>query len=168
MRKELYERGLEEEVVLQEDIRRKEQANAEVCRERNEQEIVRKHEDYQAVKQAYSAVEQQASSESVGMLLLLSVPTHPLADINDGDHGTDAVKIKEVVKERDDALTLAKVYRDLAEHLKKEKRELHNRKSHRCETIRNCWRGKLVEAGSRSGLLVQRAIQKRLRKTSIL
>ena len=146
---------------MQEDIKRKEQASANLRRERNEQELVCKHKQYQAVKEAYSAVEQRTNSENVGMLLLPSVPTHPLADISDCDNGNDTEKIKQVVKERDDALTQAKVYRDLAEHLKTEKRELHHRMSQRCETIRSFWRGKLFEGGSRSGLLVKKAIQSR-------
>ena len=70
---------------------------------------MRKHKEYQAVNEAYSAVEQRTNSENVGTLLLPSVPTHPLADISDCDNTEN---IKQVVKERDDALTQAKVYRD--------------------------------------------------------
>ena len=63
-------------------------------------------------------------------------------------------------KERDRALALARQYRDLAETCQQDKRTLKNDLERKVETVRDFWRNKIVEAGSRSGHVLRNALIK--------
>ena len=52
----------------------------------------------------------------------------------------------------------AKCYRDLAETLKKEKRELENKLHTQTEIVRDFWRNKIFEGGSRGGKLLRASL----------
>lgn len=51
-----------------------------------------------------------------------------------------------------------KSYRDLAETLKKEKRELQNRLQTQTEVVRDFWRNKIFEGGSRGGKILRASL----------
>ena len=57
--------------------------------------------------------------------------------------------------ERDHALIEAKKYRDIAENLKKEKREIEEIYTNRVEVVRDFWRSKIIEGDSRGGKMVR-------------
>ena len=59
--------------------------------------------------------------------------------------------IQKAQGEQDDALLEAKRYRDLAEKLKQEKRELDQTYAGRVEAVRDFWRTKIIEGDSRGG-----------------
>ena len=64
-----------------------------------------------------------------------------------------------VMAERNEALAEYKHYRDIAERLQKEKRQLHNELSQKCERVRDFWCNTLLEGGSRGGLMVREALK---------
>lgn len=69
-----------------------------------------------------------------------------------------AVYIKKLKKEREAAFQDARIYRNLAERIRKEKREAINQLALKCEVIRDRWRNELLEGGSRGGLMVKKAL----------
>ena len=71
--------------------------------------------------------------------------------------------VKAVRKERDQALMLARQYRNEVEECREEKRELKCKLERRMELIRGFWRNKIIEGGSRSGRILRAAL---LRNTS--
>ena len=62
-------------------------------------------------------------------------------------------------KERDKAQSDALYYRNLAERLHEEKRDLKVRMAKQIETVRDLWRNKLLEGQSRSGRIVKAALK---------
>ena len=60
--------------------------------------------------------------------------------------------------ERDQALLLARQYRDAAEVCQNEKREMKYNLEKKIEVIRSFWRNKVVEGGSRSGRILRAAL----------
>ena len=62
--------------------------------------------------------------------------------------------------ERDRALLLARQYRDLAEASQAGKRTLQIELERKIETVRDFWRNKVVEGGSRSGQILRAALIK--------
>ena len=64
-------------------------------------------------------------------------------------------------KKRDQALSLARCYRDLAEARQAEKRALKNELDERIELVRDFWQNKVVEGGSRSGQILRAALVRR-------
>ena len=69
-------------------------------------------------------------------------------------------QVQSARKERDRALALARQYRDLAEACQLDKRTLKNDLEKKVETVRDFWRNKIVEAGSRSGQILRNALIK--------
>ena len=69
--------------------------------------------------------------------------------------------LQEARNDRDKAMIEAKCYRDLAETLKKEKRELENELHTQTEIVRNFWRNKIFEGDSRGGKILRAALLKK-------
>ena len=63
------------------------------------------------------------------------------------------------MEERNQALAELKHYRDIAERLQKEKRQLHVELSQKCERVRDFWHNALLEGESRGGLMVREALK---------
>lgn len=72
---------------------------------------------------------------------------------------------KEIVqvarKERNQALMLARQYRNAAEECRSEKREMKHELERRTELVRCFWRDKIVEGGSRSGRILRAALMRK-------
>lgn len=64
-------------------------------------------------------------------------------------------------KERDQALSLARCYRDIAEARQAEKRLQKTELEGKVELVRDFWRNKLVEGSSRSGQILRAALIRR-------
>lgn len=60
--------------------------------------------------------------------------------------------------ERNDALQLAKFYRDRVEDLVKEKRDLRHSLESQVDRIREFWRNQIIEGGSRAGRMVRASL----------
>ena len=63
-------------------------------------------------------------------------------------------------KERDKALSLARVYRDMAENSQTQKRILKANLEKKVEIVRDFWRNKVVEGSTRSGRMLRAALLK--------
>jgi len=70
-----------------------------------------------------------------------------------------SVRIQELENERDQALQSTRIYRDLAEKLRTEKRILHNDMCKKLEVVREHYRNKIVEGSSRSGQMIKLAMK---------
>ena len=68
--------------------------------------------------------------------------------------------IEKARNERNRAMIDAKCYRDLAEKIMKEKRELENTMKRRTEVVRDFWRNKILEGDSRSGKILMASLAK--------
>ena len=66
--------------------------------------------------------------------------------------------IKQTRNDQDQALMEAKQYRDLAETLKKEKREIEHKLVSKIEIVRDFWRNKIVEGDSRGGKILRASL----------
>ena len=68
--------------------------------------------------------------------------------------------LKSARKERDKALSLARVYRDMAETSQTQKRILKANLEKKVEIVRDFWRNKVVEGSTRSGKMLRAALLK--------
>ena len=67
--------------------------------------------------------------------------------------------IKQTRNDRDQALIrLSNSYRDLAETLKKEKRDIEHKLVSKIEIVRDFWRNKIVEVDSRGGKILRASL----------
>ena len=66
--------------------------------------------------------------------------------------------IEKAQHEQDNALLEAKIYRDLADELKKDKRELAQAYAGRVAMVRDFWRNKIIEGDSRGGRLLRASL----------
>jgi len=69
-----------------------------------------------------------------------------------------ARRLLEAWQERDSALLIACEYRDLAETVSAEKREIKYEMEKTVEVVRDFWRNKVVEGGSRAGLMLRASL----------
>ena len=67
-------------------------------------------------------------------------------------------RLLEAQKERDIALLVARQWRDIAENIQAEKRDMKTEMERTVETVRNFWRNKVVEGSSRSGKILRAAL----------
>ena len=97
--------------------------------------------------------------------ILLGEIVHPLEEANITVNNIDMAmcdrKLQLARKERDEAILIAKCYRDLAERTHSEKHALQHHLESKVEVVRDFWRNKVVEGGSR-GCLVRRHPIRRL------
>ena len=66
--------------------------------------------------------------------------------------------LQEARNDRNKAMMEAKCYQELAETLKKEKRELENRLHTQTEVVRDFWRNKIIEGDSRGGRILRASL----------
>ena len=74
---------------------------------------------------------------------------------------TAGSKVQSAREERDQAIGLARHYRNLAKSRQLEKRILKNDLEGKIETVRDFWRNKIVEGGCRSGQILWNALMKK-------
>lgn len=69
-----------------------------------------------------------------------------------------AERVQVATNEKNQALRLARHYRNLAESARREKRELKHKLENEVELVRDFWRNQIVEGGSRSGKILRAAL----------
>lgn len=156
-----YEAGITEDRIAAEVIL-KETAAKHLKEKKRAQEI---HDMQMAeLNNAYHQDCINSISDS-GCLLMPSVriPDLECITVSGTVSGIEKVTVKSyvatVMEERNEALAELKHYRDIAERLQKEKRQLHDELSQKCERVRDFWRNTLLEGGSRGGLMVRQALK---------
>ena len=102
--------------------------------------------------------------------LLLPIQTYSKVSLNLATKGLKISSINRIAvetivaeaeKKKRTAELDAQIYRNLAEQLKKEKRELNNTLNRKIETVRDFWRNHLCEGASRGGRMVRAAIDRK-------
>lgn len=101
---------------------------------------------------------QSREEDDFDALLLPSVSSTSRPKASAIERCVAASYIKQLEDERNKAVREALLYRNLAEQMRKEKRDTHHKMSRQCETIRDFWRNTLVEGCSRSGKMVRQAM----------
>lgn len=95
--------------------------------------------------------------------LLLSPAIVPIAEPSCSCTNTVvSARCKELLedarRERNNAIMLARGYRDMAEQCQTEKRKLKYKLEEKVEVVRNFWRNSVLEGSSRSGLILRAAL----------
>lgn len=165
LRQEAFERGEREE----KEEKELEEKKKRVQEQRAKVEEQKKLEEHNAFVEDNSMRYRQAEKESQtnqSDSLLLPIQTQSRVSMDLAKRGLNlsgidrvAVEaiVEEVEKDKKKAELNALIYRNLAERLKREKRELSNTLNRKVETVRDFWRNKLCEGSSRSGRMVQAA-----------
>ena len=87
--------------------------------------------------------------------LLLDAVVVPITESSTAIHERLLLEARE---ECDNALLVARQCRDLAETAQAEKRDVKYELEKRVEVVRDFWRSKVVEGGSRSGLMLRASL----------
>ncbi len=161
-RKEDYERAVQVEIS--------EAAIAETQKEQQAllQENKRNIENMKTVlhcQEEFSSLESNSNSLTANSDVLL-LPTQESNQCRKRQLEVDqSVYIKQLENDRDQAIQNARLYRDLAERSKSEKRHLYNEMCRKVEVVRHNYRNKIIEShriiecGSRSGQIVHMAMK---------
>ena len=151
---EIEERKKEEE---------KERLHISKLHEIRASKTVQRHLEVDRVESSY--IEQnhkEKDSSDTSPLLLDEVVTpvlEPTCNCTDSINGTRCKLLLESARrERDSAVLLARHYRDLAEESHTERRIQKHKLEEKVELVRNFWRNKVVEGGSRSGKILRAAL----------
>ena len=155
-RKEEYERSVEAEKI-EAAIAAKVQEKDIFLRERySELKEQEKHKHIEQVENAYLEMEEKSLSSDSDILLL---PAQTVAaKLNEIDM---KVYMEQLKKERDMAVQNARLFRDIAEKCRTEKREMHNEMCRKMEVIRECYRNKMLEGNTRAGKIVRMAQERK-------
>ena len=99
--------------------------------------------------------------------VLLPAYSPPLEKVNiqiEGNNGWSNVSAKcyigHLIRERDEALLSAQLFRNQVDQLRSKNRKLYCEMHDRIDTIRNFWRNNIAEGSSRPGLCVKMAVLK--------
>ncbi len=118
------------------------------------------------IEEQYQSVETQSYEPDSDVLLLPMAPTtSEEPSLADQVTGINRVEVERIIirleKEKAQAQFSARIYRDLAEKTKQEKRELSNKLNKRVETVRDFWRNNICEGKTRGGRMVRAALSKK-------
>ena len=137
--------------------------NAEQCR----QEIL----SFQS--NVYHTVAESSLHDNCGSLLLSSVAVPEASTVVHEDIASQSDKSSFEKIDMANAINLeqtktrkAQHYRNLAEKLQKEKREMNSAMNEKIELVRDFWRNKIIEGSSRAGRIVQKALLSRYQRSS--
>ena len=148
------EKRREEENRIQNEQRMHERALLSLEHERRVEEI---DELYEA--EIRSAKRSDTAPLLLGTVLSPVVEKPPVCQLGFHRQSAKCDKlIQEARTERDQALLIARQYRNVAEATRAEKRELQCELEKKIEVVRDFWRNKVVEGGSRSGLILRAAL----------
>jgi len=84
--------------------------------------------------------------------------------LNSGDVEIDCKYVQQINAarhERNSALQVAQIYRDLAETIQKEKRKVQDDLESRVDAVQKFWRNQVVEGQSRAGQILRAALFKK-------
>ena len=97
----------------------------------------------------------QACSHHNTKPLLLNVDVVPITETSTTNYERLLLEARE---ERNHALLVARQCRDLTDTAQAEKRDVKYDLEKRVEVVRDFWRSKIVEGGSRSGLMLRHSL----------
>lgn len=142
-RVQAYQQGVEEDMAFERRYQVWREERAKELEYRKMQEILHNQEWVKQVQQSYGTTEAQSRESDLGILLLPSVSSTPHPQVHANSTATEetviASDIQQLEDECDKALRDALLYRNLAEQLRKEKRDMHHEMSKQCESIRDFW-----------------------------
>ena len=129
-----------------------------------------KHEIALCERDVYKQVADASLSDELGALLLPSTSASPIdcskdlaADI--GITGVARVFFDDMIhteqQKRIKAVKEAQAYRDMAESMRREKRQIINTMNEKIELVRDFWRNNIKEGSSRAGIMVREALLKK-------
>ena len=138
-------------------------------------------EDKKAITMKYKELQQNNLSpdnnDYSSLLLPSFLPTCTRTDVTVNVKGVNDVVlkaatevsadkyIKSVVEERNRAVRSMLTYRDMVEDLQSKNRVLHCTMNDRIDTVKKFWRNSILEGGSRGGVCVRKALDKKCCKT---
>lgn len=147
---------------------REEKLRLEKFQQQRAERLIRHNQEVDVNEQNYSNICNASTVESTSPLLLNTVFT-PVTEqeavctcSSDTPSTVITLQCKEQLQtaryERNQALSLAQHYRNIAEERQSEKRILKNELEGQIEVVRNFWRNKVVEGSSRSGRILRAAL----------
>lgn len=135
--------------------------------EANAKEMALRNHAIETMERSYNAefsVGMEHCASGTSPLVLDAVLTPLFEPVNSclPDSPVHAAHCKQLLqsarRERDQALSLAKVYRDLAESCQSQKRILKTELETKIELVQDFWRNKVVEGNTRSGQILRAAL----------
>ena len=147
------ERIEEAETLLMDHLEKKQMEERMLEKQREQQE---KEEHNSEVQRKYRVLAQEALYSETDSLLLPDISA--LSNADEIPVKTADSSVKQALK---DALCQVQSYRNLAERLQREKRELKHQMEEKTEVVVDFWRNKLLEGSSRAGKMVKCALQKK-------
>ena len=150
----------EKKIEAQKQLLENERVKAE------ELKLEKKHEHFiKNITLQYEEIEKASLNEESDSLLLPmhieSKSSQSLSSKGISINGVQRVAVESVIaeveKDKKQAELNALIYRNYAEQLKKEKRELNDTLNRKIEIVRDFWRNKLCEGDSRGGRMVRAA-----------
>lgn len=155
------------EVEERKKIEEEERLRLAELKEANTIQMARRHHVVDMTEHCYNTLTQKVNDNSDTAPLLLDAVVTPVSEPSCTFSPKSTLhtihceeQVQSARKERDRALSLARQYRDLAEARQAEKRTLKNELERKIETVRDFWRNKVVEGGSRSGQILRAALIK--------
>ena len=151
---------------LEERKRKEEEEKAhDICRKQAMVlEQVKRNDKINCTEDQYTLYA-EASYHNTGPLLLDAVvlpikepELPPHSDVHAARCSREVILAR---RERNQALQLAQQYRDLAEKARSEKQEVQHKLENEIEVVRDFWRNKVVEGGSRGGKILRAALLKK-------
>ncbi len=110
--------------------------------------------DSAAVNECYENTQRDCELDGMHLLPSIMLPETSKSVVED--------RFIECTKERDQALKDALQYRNLVENLETNLSELRTTMHHRVAAVRDFWRNKVLEGGSRSGKILKRSLKTNL------
>lgn len=164
-RKERYE--MEQQLDEQHD---EETVAQHLCDQQNNdnvsrEQIVEHQQKIERVEKEYNELFVKLSTSNSALLPAVLIPIEDKKPLSCAASVISRMEqqsiIRSATKDRDQALMEAKHYRNLAETLKKEKRDIEHKYAKKVEVVRDFWRNKIVEGDSRGGKILRASLLKK-------
>lgn len=140
----------------------KEKLRISRLREIQAMKVAQRHLEVETRNYMYMQCEDDSSDTSPLLLDAVITPvSEPMCSCSDVKATLCNQKLEAARREKDNALLLARQYRDLAEKCRTEKRMQKQELEEKIELVRNFWRNKVVEGGTRSGQILRAALIKK-------
>ena len=148
--------------VLEEDFVSDSESSTQIPVERKPKNIKLCKKPYAYSKLCSASHTHNEYSNRALLLKSILIPVEEVVPVlNSGNIMHDrefAKQIKNARQERNVALELAQMYRDLAEKIQQDKRKIQDELETRVETVRDFWRNKIIEGESRGGQILRAAL----------
>lgn len=159
-----YDANCREEVEEKEQQKKESEWQLESLKRMNETRSAWVREKVALNEEAYASISSTPAETSTSPLLLDCIVT-PVQEEGNCTCTSDTVlmmkcksELRKARYERNRALHLAQQYRSMAEQSQSEKRDLKHALEGQIEVVRDFWRNKIVEGGTRSGRILREAL----------